>query len=127
MHISPREETGWAWLTPPSPHKLLEFIWRQTCPSVTYAGKPEGEGENMNWDQIEGKWKRFTGSARDRWGKLTENDWETDRKSTRLNSSHLGIAYAVFCLKKKNNQQSSFCPLRLCVLMRIAVLNPVEY
>src|ERR1039458_8388014 len=25
----------------------------------------------------------------------------TDRKSTRLNSSHLGISYAVFCLKKK--------------------------
>src|SRR5258705_8360684 len=28
---------------------------------------------------------------------------ETDRKSTRLNSSHLGISYAVFCLKKKKN------------------------
>src|SRR5205814_9592325 len=26
---------------------------------------------------------------------------ELDRKSTRLNSSHLGISYAVFCLKKK--------------------------
>src|SRR5205814_7850077 len=26
---------------------------------------------------------------------------EPDRKSTRLNSSHLGISYAVFCLKKK--------------------------
>src|SRR2546430_12998948 len=28
--------------------------------------------------------------------------WE-DRKSTRLNSSHSQISYAVFCLKKKNN------------------------
>src|SRR5204863_7851515 len=27
-----------------------------------------------------------------------------DRKSTRLNSSHVEISYAVFCLKKKNNQ-----------------------
>src|SRR5256885_11075615 len=27
----------------------------------------------------------------------------TDRKSTRLNSSHLVISYAVFCLKKKND------------------------
>src|SRR5256885_12801662 len=27
-----------------------------------------------------------------------------DRKSTRLNSSHLVISYAVFCLKKKTNQ-----------------------
>jgi uncharacterized protein YjbJ (UPF0337 family) len=30
----------------------------------------------MNWDQIEGKWKQLTGSARERWGKLTDNDWE---------------------------------------------------
>src|SRR2546422_5450513 len=29
---------------------------------------------------------------------------ETDRKSTRLNSSHGYISYAVFCLKKKNNK-----------------------
>src|SRR5262245_64234196 len=29
----------------------------------------------------------------------------SDRKSTRLNSSHLGISYAVFCLKKKNKQK----------------------
>src|SRR5687768_18340116 len=28
----------------------------------------------------------------------------TDRKSTRLNSSHGYISYAVFCLKKKNNK-----------------------
>src|SRR5437899_7249515 len=31
-----------------------------------------------------------------------------DRKSTRLNSSHLGISYAVFCLKKKNNEIGVF-------------------
>src|SRR3989454_12839015 len=30
---------------------------------------------------------------------------EMDRKSTRLNSSHLVISYAVFCLKKKNNKK----------------------
>src|SRR5690625_6278230 len=28
---------------------------------------------------------------------------ELDRKSTRLNSSHVAISYAVFCLKKKNH------------------------
>src|SRR5262245_65008123 len=34
--------------------------------------------------------------------KVTQSGVETqDRKSTRLNSSHLGISYAVFCLKKK--------------------------
>src|SRR3712207_8257931 len=30
-----------------------------------------------------------------------------DRKSTRLNSSHANISYAVFCLKKKNNHHTS--------------------
>src|SRR2546426_8529813 len=30
-----------------------------------------------------------------------------DRKSTRLNSSHLVISYAVFCLKKKTNQHDA--------------------
>src|SRR3712207_7461927 len=33
-------------------------------------------------------------------------DLQQDRKSTRLNSSHANISYAVFCLKKKNNTQS---------------------
>src|SRR5256885_11875745 len=31
-----------------------------------------------------------------------------DRKSTRLNSSHLVISYAVFCLKKKKKNESTF-------------------
>src|SRR5689334_23823657 len=31
----------------------------------------------------------------------------TDRKSTRLNSSHSSISYAVFCLKKKNDKHNS--------------------
>ena len=30
----------------------------------------------MNWDQIEGKWKQFSGPARVRWGKLTDDDWK---------------------------------------------------
>src|SRR5262245_62647494 len=50
----------------------------------------------------------------------SEQPWEgtIDRKSTRLNSSHLGISYAVFCLKKKNkttttNQITSTMKIRL--------------
>src|SRR6266566_523003 len=34
-----------------------------------------------------------------------------DRKSTRLNSSHLVISYAVFCLKKKNEIDAHYCLL----------------
>src|SRR5699024_12196478 len=39
---------------------------------------------------------------RARFGRV-ENAARLDRKSTRLNSSHVSISYAVFCLKKKNN------------------------
>src|SRR3712207_7416959 len=35
----------------------------------------------------------------------------TDRKSTRLNSSHANISYAVFCLKKKNIKSHSLSPI----------------
>src|SRR5205814_4984272 len=41
-----------------------------------------------------------SGNPGDSWFGLRLNS--RDRKSTRLNSSHLGISYAVFCLKKKN-------------------------
>src|SRR5438045_8009058 len=36
-----------------------------------------------------------------------ECDSPRDRKSTRLNSSHLGISYAVFCLKKKKKAETA--------------------
>src|SRR5256885_10311846 len=36
----------------------------------------------------------------------------TDRKSTRLNSSHLVISYAVFCLKKKKMRENKYLVTR---------------
>src|SRR5256885_7918034 len=38
-------------------------------------------------------------------GKIAGSPNATDRKSTRLNSSHLVISYAVFCLKKKKKSK----------------------
>src|SRR5258705_2975192 len=43
-----------------------------------------------------------TPGANRRVGLVPGGAFEGDRKSTRLNSSHLGISYAVFCLKKKH-------------------------
>src|SRR5689334_3982904 len=43
------------------------------------------------------------------WG-ATRKPARSDRKSTRLNSSHSSISYAVFCLKKKNRNQTSQRP-----------------
>jgi len=28
----------------------------------------------MNWDQVEGKWKEYKGTAKEKWGKLTDDD-----------------------------------------------------
>src|SRR5690242_20755822 len=48
-------------------------------------------------------------TLRERQGATVEDmdlDWiERDRKSTRLNSSHMSISYAVFCLKKKKKNK----------------------
>src|SRR2546426_6089238 len=44
-----------------------------------------------------------------------------DRKSTRLNSSHLVISYAVFCLKKKNVVVGMLGAVQLVAFMRFAL------
>src|SRR2546426_3066011 len=46
-----------------------------------------------------------------------------DRKSTRLNSSHLVISYAVFCLKKKKRGQSSLLAAERLYGLEIASLS----
>src|SRR3712207_8179509 len=54
------------------------------------------------------------------WGFPFSESWNIksfyvlDRKSTRLNSSHANISYAVFCLKKKIANNGSWCCIRLC-------------
>src|SRR5690625_1462295 len=45
---------------------------------------------------------RVARRARDGWEHLGSTEDVADRKSTRLNSSHVAISYAVFCLKKKS-------------------------
>src|SRR3712207_7227012 len=44
---------------------------------------------------------------------------EIDRKSTRLNSSHANISYAVFCLKKKTTRNTSCSPTHDCSCVRL--------
>src|SRR5258708_18648188 len=58
------------------------------------------------------------GNRRERQSRLPNRDarlrhgprgvWQTDRKSTRLNSSHQIISYAVFCLKKKTSSIKTY-------------------
>src|SRR5256885_13048673 len=75
-----------------------EGLWSKcpSCAAVLYATDLE---KNANVCPKCGYHNRI--SARGRLDLLL--DPEGDRKSTRLNSSHLVISYAVFCLKKKKN------------------------
>src|SRR5690349_21989729 len=46
-------------------------------------------------------WQGDRGRGRGAFARPAAHDADADRKSTRLNSSHVEISYAVFCLKKK--------------------------
>src|SRR5438105_7063579 len=76
----------------------------------------------MDWNSAQANWQQFRCEVHANWGRLTCGHLDAiagrraclankieeaygvtgDRKSTRLNSSHEWISYAVFCLKKKN-------------------------
>src|SRR2546427_7504869 len=61
------------------------------------AGVPAGTGLSPGIERREGRGPRERGRS----------VLEGDRKSTRLNSSHSQISYAVFCLKKKKKRSRS--------------------
>ena len=64
-----------------------------TSPEVIFLDEP-------TFGQDRNTWLDLVGHGRD---DKVETTLHQDRKSTRLNSSHQLISYAVFCLKKKNN------------------------
>src|SRR2546426_882479 len=88
-----------------SVHGVLEirFRWRHT--TFAWRGRMYRVGSMA--------WNRFTIWDGDR----PALEGKIDRKSTRLNSSHLVISYAVFCLKKKKKN----CLSLLCVMRSLLV------
>src|SRR5256884_5806958 len=59
-------------------------------------------------------WQKLPSTRRTRMeGSFCQGQGEEDRKSTRLNSSHGYISYAVFCLKKKNYMHITIGPTYL--------------
>src|SRR3712207_7658069 len=62
------------------------------------AGLPDPPPKDWPWHEWLAACKKLT---KDRDGDGRLDQFGTDRKSTRLNSSHANISYAVFCLKKK--------------------------
>src|SRR5256885_9482819 len=74
--------------------------WRSCC-SPPRASPACSRGRSML--ELKNVSKRFGGIVATDEVTLDVKRGEVDRKSTRLNSSHLVISYAVFCLKKKHH------------------------
>src|SRR3989442_10844566 len=75
--------------------KVVEFVQAQGSPAFAEAAVPveaEAPGEDADRDEMYERAKEIVIG--------------TDRKSTRLNSSHVRISYAVFCLKKKKHNKN---------------------
>src|SRR5437899_4605648 len=102
-----------AWL-------LLSIFGSIVC-ALPLEGQSQSSEKKLLWKSVEFAIVKFNDEAPKSWniyhterkGLLLVRLWkryllvdlkEQDRKSTRLNSSHLGISYAVFCLKKKTNK-----------------------
>src|SRR2546426_5404887 len=93
----------------------------QTCALPIWAGR---RGRRVSGGRSGGEGAVTGCGMGDGWGRIPHlasriprpakrPDSATDRKSTRLNSSHLVISYAVFCLKKKKRVTTSHqCPPR---------------
>src|SRR5699024_12558673 len=96
------------------PSPLQSFPTRRSSDLSTIAKLQE---EIISLKQQEEKFKKQVNSQQRKLSRLKElfnsvdytiknfMTTDIDRKSTRLNSSHVSISYAVFCLKKKTNKQ----------------------
>src|SRR5256885_9802933 len=71
-----------------------------------FAGQKIGKSDHQADGGADHENTEGTAQGRGRNPGVTGEKRVEDRKSTRLNSSHLVISYAVFCLKKKRNKNS---------------------
>src|SRR3712207_8031462 len=82
-------------------------LFRSASPNPAISDKtfiapiPRGDDNRLGLEHVMGVWVIWKFSRNKRGAKKYIID-QQDRKSTRLNSSHANISYAVFCLKKKN-------------------------
>src|SRR3712207_8154237 len=78
--------------------RSLEGSEKARAPGVMCRARVEVHAEGYQSEEDAGSSHRSRGPGR------PPHQEAGDRKSTRLNSSHANISYAVFCLKKKNNE-----------------------
>src|SRR5258708_36059560 len=74
------------------------------CPYTTLFRSTGHGGIKSRETSVARNWRRSGLCQFQCFGRCGVGDGRSDRKSTRLNSSHQIISYAVFCLKKKNTE-----------------------
>src|SRR5699024_12398493 len=84
------------------PRHLHSFPTRR---SSDLADAEEGEAHKPWCDELDERDSEVTDSSLQTQSGALQALWKEDRKSTRLNSSHVSISYAVFCLKKKKKKK----------------------
>src|SRR5437764_11118949 len=85
-------------VTTPAPHKALADGYDRPRDPEQDLLSAEGEANKSNKNIF-----IVVGGESCTWYHILDDFFHEDRKSTRLNSSHRCISYAVFCLKKKKN------------------------
>jgi len=56
------------------PYERVQTTWEAVLP-VQFCGETSNQTEEvMDWNRIEGNWKQFKGKAREKWGKLTNDN-----------------------------------------------------
>src|SRR3712207_7812636 len=76
-------------------------------PNSPHKAEAEHKIDSLDWIAVADM------DSEDAYRSYLEDHPNGDRKSTRLNSSHANISYAVFCLKKKNLEASASLRLRI--------------
>src|SRR5207248_3713709 len=98
--------------TTPAPSHLSTFFLHCSPPHPALPSFPTRRSSDLDdqphpiavpFQQVRRQLQRQPGLARAPCARQREEARRLDRKSTRLNSSHRTISYAVFCLKKKNS------------------------
>src|SRR3989454_8502588 len=98
------------------PPRSTLFPYTTLFRSIDYLEAPVGQRARTLWETTAKRLRAAESRPRAAGGRHRASlpprgsTWVTrDRKSTRLNSSHLVISYAVFCLKKKKNHDEQYC------------------
>src|SRR5437868_8148777 len=87
-------------------HDALPISGRDTEAQKGFVNPPVVHGSTVLYPTAEDLHAHRSEFQYGRHGTPTTRALQEDRKSTRLNSSHVSISYAVFCLKKKKEKKN---------------------